>query len=131
MYVEARVCSNRVIYSIGFDNRSHVVMVMGDPAIGDSSGPPNDYQRGATFQTFYPYPCPVCGCTLTERAIVELYITPIGLHMQLLIIHHANELAGNSVGCYWSVPVNGQTTAPRVGPIVHRVIDAQPSHGET
>ena len=123
-------------YSIGFDNRSHVAMVVGDPAIGDTLGAPNDYQQGPSFQAFYPYPCPICGCTLTERAIIELYITPTGLHIQLLITHPAGTHAGNAMGCYWSVPVNGQATA-LVGPIVNRVIDDQPphesepSHGET
>ena len=106
-------------------------MVVGDPAIGDLRSPPNDYQRGATFETFYPHPCPVCGCTLTERACIDLYIHDgWQLHIQVMILHPAGIHAGNSMGCYWSVPVNGQATA-LVGPIVNRVANGSQPRDET
>ena len=128
-------CSNRMIYSSptrGFHNRSHIAMVVGDPAIGDTLDPPNDYQRGATFQTFFARPCPICGCTLTERAIIELFCTPPhGLHIQVLVTHPAGIHSGQSMGCYWSTPISIAETATRVGPIVNRVVDPQPPRGET
>lgn len=133
-YIHASTCvlKSRDIPTRGFETRSHVAMVVGDPLIGDTLDPPNDYQRGATFQTFFARPCPICGCTLTERAIIELFCTPQhGLHIQVLVTHPAGMHSGQSMGCYWSTPVSSADTAARVGPIVHRVVDPQPPRGET
>ena len=117
-------------YSIGFDHRSHIEMEVGDPAIGDEGGAdPTVYQlvaMNALDQQFdMPTPCPSCGCLQAEPypIFVELYVTPWGLHMQLLIHHRGTN--GEPGGCFWSCPVNSHANIARVGPLAHG--DARPS----
>ena len=113
--------------NIGFDNRSHVAMVVGDPAIGDEGDANPTVYRMVAMTAFEPslmdpHPCPVCGYMNTEHVFIELYMTPWGLHLQLLISHPGT--SGEPGGCFWSCPVNSQSNIARVGPLAHG--DAQP-----
>ena len=114
--------------TIGFDNRSHVVMVVGDPAIGDEGDANPTVYRMLAMTAFDrqpsdPHPCPVCGYPNTGLVLVELYMTLWGLHLQLLISHHGTN--GEPGGCFWSCPLNSHANIARVGPLAHG--DAQPS----
>jgi len=106
-------------------------MVVGDPAIGaDGAANPGVYELLAST-VLSPSPdrmwisCPICGTNPTEFTVVELYRTPSGLHMQMMVMHPG--VRGEPSGCYWSVPVNQnqwQASAPRVGPLSD--VDTQP-----
>ena len=114
--------------NIGFDNRSHVAMVVGDPAIGDEGDANPTVYRMVAMTAFEPslmdpHPCPVCGYINTEHVFIELYMTPWGLHLQLLISHPGTN--GEPGGCFWSCPLNSHANIARVGPLAHG--DAQPS----
>ena len=117
--------------NIGFDSRPSA-MVVGDPAIGDEGDAnPTVYQMVAMnvldHQIDAPLPCPVCGYIDTEHVFIELYMTPWGLHLQLLISHPGTMriYCGEPGGCFWSCPVNSHANIARVGPLAHG--DAQPS----
>ena len=115
-------------FSIGFDTRSHIEMVVGDPAIGDEGDAnPTVYHLVAMnpldHQLDTPTQCPICGCLPAEDLFVELYMTPWGFHMQLLINHRGTN--GEPGGCFWSCPINSNANIARVGPLAHG--DTQPS----
>jgi hypothetical protein len=115
--------------SIGFDNRSHVAMpITGDPAIGDEGDANPTVYRMVAMTAFDHnlsdrHPCPVCGYFNTEHVFIELYMTPWGLHLQLLLSHPGTN--GEEGGCFWSCPVNSHANIARVGPLAHG--DARPS----
>ena len=101
-------------------------MVVGDPAIGeDGAANPGVYELLASTMLSHHRMCAICGADPTEFTIVELYMTPRGLHMQMMVMHPG--VRGEPSGCYWSVPVNQnqwQASAPRVGPLSD--VDTQP-----
>ena len=103
-------------------------MVVGDPAIGaDGAANPGVYELLAST-VLSPSPdrmwisCPICGTNPTEFTVVELYMTPSGLHMQMMVMHPG--VRGEPSGCYWSVPVSQNQCTPRVGPLSD--VDTQP-----
>ena len=105
-----------------------VAMVVGDPAIGDEGGANPDVYRmvasgnldGVTEQ---PACCPICGYHATEQHVIELYMTPWGMVIHMMVGHRGAH--GEPGGCWWTCPV-GILGRPRMrwGPMSHG--DAQP-----
>ena len=101
--------------------RFNLCTMMGDPAIGNGTDA-NQAEVIANETLHYQSFCPVCGYSPTEYTHVEIYRTPVGLHIQLCFMHPGTR--GEPHGCYWSLPLTVQASIPHVGPLAYN--DQQP-----